>query len=676
MIRITMAVVVLSVTAQSGATTAQESARVLRAAMTTETVDGNLESAIEQYRKVVAGADRQLAALALLRIAGCYERLGDPAARSTYLQVIARYPEQLETVATARSRLGQATGSSASTQPSLRRVWAGDRSSTLLADGRRISWNDDQNLVVYSPDGSSPRVLTEQSSRGAADHSAGWRASPDGRRLAYSWYTKKGRYDLRVIALDGTGVPTPRVLHDHPDLNVINPRDWSPDGRFIAVAIERRDRTSALGLIDSSDGRVRLLETSAWNGSDAYFSPDGRTIAFDAPAAGRQQDVRLIWLDTGRETVIAEHDANDSVSGWTPEGHLLFTSDRRGSTDLWLQPLAQGQPSGEPRMLYGNLGYKRSTGLMNRDGALYLDDTDTETDVLVASVEPTSGKTVSAATRAGGRFVGINEYPDWSRDGKFLAFLSSRPEGRTLVIQDAESGQTMRELRVSLRGTANLRWSPDGRAFLLSGTDARGRIGVFQIDIESGKIAPVATPRDDFWRGFRPEWFPDGKRVYYSVPAADRSGGVVVIEHDLTTSKEREVLRRTSRAEQIHRDINISPDGRFIASSSDDGRALVLYPLQGTAPREIYRAPDGRLVQPTMAWTADSQGLVVRTGAGPEQARELWVVRLDGRAPVKLELAAPVSDFRLHPDGRRIAFTARQRRSEVWLLQNFLPTER
>ena len=70
------------------------------------------------------------------------------------------------------------------------------------------------------------------------------------------------------------------------------------------------------------------------------------------------------------------------------------------------------------------------------------------------------------------------------------------------------------------------------------------------------------------------------------------------------------------------------------------------------------------------------RNVTVFTGAGPEQARELWVVRLDGRAPVKLELAAPVSDFRLHPDGRRIAFTARQRRSEVWLLQNFLPTER
>src|SRR5262245_20136910 len=60
----------------------------LRAAMETETVKGDLKGAIEQYRKVAAEArDRAVAAMALVRMADCYQRLGDAQARVIYERV-------------------------------------------------------------------------------------------------------------------------------------------------------------------------------------------------------------------------------------------------------------------------------------------------------------------------------------------------------------------------------------------------------------------------------------------------------------------------------------------------------------------------------------------------------------------------------------------------------------
>ena len=56
----------------------------LRAAMETETVKGDLRAAIEQYKQIAAGRDRALAAKALLRMAECYQKLGDSEARAVY----------------------------------------------------------------------------------------------------------------------------------------------------------------------------------------------------------------------------------------------------------------------------------------------------------------------------------------------------------------------------------------------------------------------------------------------------------------------------------------------------------------------------------------------------------------------------------------------------------------
>ena len=73
-----------------------------------EEIVGNLEAAIESYRKVVEkqSQDRQFAAQAQLRIGFCYEKLGKTQeAQTAFQQVADGFPDQAEVVDTARRHL-------------------------------------------------------------------------------------------------------------------------------------------------------------------------------------------------------------------------------------------------------------------------------------------------------------------------------------------------------------------------------------------------------------------------------------------------------------------------------------------------------------------------------------------------------------------------------------------
>jgi tetratricopeptide (TPR) repeat protein len=70
----------------------------LQKAIQTETVDGDLKSAIEQYKKIAQSRDHSVAAKALLRMGECYERLGDAEARKAFERVVREFGDQKEEV--------------------------------------------------------------------------------------------------------------------------------------------------------------------------------------------------------------------------------------------------------------------------------------------------------------------------------------------------------------------------------------------------------------------------------------------------------------------------------------------------------------------------------------------------------------------------------------------------
>jgi Tol biopolymer transport system component len=649
---------------------------LLQAAMKKETVDGDLSGAIKQYGAIVAKykSDRAVTAMALVHMAECYQKLGDAQSGKLYERVLREYADQKEAVALARAKLGG--GAPASLAGGVTRLLgnapAGRRLGLISPDGRYVSYADwSGNLKLRDlSSGTDRELVNATSSKGTASNSV---FSPDGKHVAYSWYKNPGS-DLRII--DVTGSSTPRVLYANEDVNSTNPRDWSRDGKWIAVQLSRSDRTRQLGLVSAADGKLRILKSVDWRGSTAMsFSPDGRYLAYDLPASedSEQRDVFVLAIDGSREVAAVVHPANDVVRGWTPDGkHLLFTSDRTGSSSLWSLSFDAGKFQGSPELARANFGADWYSAMgQTRSGALYFAVLGGGTLVSTASLDRDSGKIVESSIQQFAEGL----LPLWSPDGKYLAYKYFRGDGGvSLLIRASESGPT-RELRPKLTYFNHPRWSPDGRSFVAHATDFKGRTGIYKIDAQTADIEAI-VPEAPGEAVFSPWLTPDGKKIIYRRDT--RGEAYSLIERELTSGSERTLVSLVGLAGQTVMSPNccnspgfsLSPDGRQLAyvtrERGGNQSALTVLTLGGGEPRELFRRddPEGRMF--AGAWTPDSQAIMSFGNLIP----------LDGGEPRRIDLLRrDAGGLQFHPDGKRVAFSVGNSSPEqVWVLENYLPT--
>ena len=105
--RILLALVLGALAARAVQTAPQSGYELFQQGLAKERAEGNLDEAIRIFGRAVtaAGADRALAARALLQIGDCDEKLGKPSANVTYERILREYADQPEAVVVARARL-------------------------------------------------------------------------------------------------------------------------------------------------------------------------------------------------------------------------------------------------------------------------------------------------------------------------------------------------------------------------------------------------------------------------------------------------------------------------------------------------------------------------------------------------------------------------------------------
>jgi len=142
--------------------------RQLEAAIHREQVLGDVQGAIEEYRKLAQSSNRTVAAQALMRLGQCYEKLGEAQAkdaRTAYERVVRDFSDQSEIVTQARVRLAALAGTGgASGSPTLavRRVFAG-LAHKVSPDGAFVSHESYGNLAIRDLVTGQNRRLTEWS---------------------------------------------------------------------------------------------------------------------------------------------------------------------------------------------------------------------------------------------------------------------------------------------------------------------------------------------------------------------------------------------------------------------------------------------------------------------------------------------------------------------------------
>ena len=427
----------------------------LRAAMELETVKGDLRAAIEGYRQIAQGSDRALAAKALIRMAGCYQKLGNAESRTIYEQVVRDYADQNDAVTVAGARLATLDQPRSPVDPStmvVRRVWSG-RSGQWWVGGvspggrylSNLAWNGDHfGLAIHDLETGENRPLANEDSWSGGDVRS-HKLSPDGTQVAYVWSDRDSFNDVRIVGVDGS---EPRVLYRNEEASrsvgattatahIVNRavRAWSPDGKYVLVMFRREDRTNQMGLVSVADGSVQVLKTLDWRSPiGVSFSPDGRYIAYDLEKENsRNRDIFLLATDGGIETPLIEHAANDQYPVWAPDGkRIIFVSDRTGSLGAWLIQVADGKPQGAPALVKPDIGPTVRPLGFTRNGSFYYGlSTGTMSDVYTAALDPATGTLLSSPQKVSQPFVGSNSQPDWSPDGQYTWRISASRGSRS-----------------------------------------------------------------------------------------------------------------------------------------------------------------------------------------------------------------------------------------------------
>ena len=656
----------------------------LQKAIQKEAVDGDLAAAIKLYKQIVAdpAGNRAVVAKALLHLGQCHEKLGNAEARKSYEQIVREYGDQADVATEARARLAAMTQAAASTgAPALavRQIWAGpdaDERGAISPDGKHLSFADRKtnDLAIRELATGKTRRLTEKSD---GEHYGRSIFSPDGKQVAYLWY-KGYLTELRIIGLDGSN---PRVLYrlDEPEdwmRSNVRPDAWSPDGKQILALFTTKNGIREIALVSVPGGSVRVLKTLGPRGPEKMcFSPDGRYIAYDFPQkeGTEERDIFVLSTDGSRDLPLVQHPANDIVLGWAPDGkNLLFASDRTRTWDVWLVQVDAGKPQGSPELVKKDMGRITPLGFTQKGSFCYGLSTSME-EVFIATLDPTLGKVLTPPT-ATTRRVGGNFAPDWSPDGKYLAYVSrptSQPGSHIIFIRSVETGEE-RELspKMKLLGY-NLRWSPDGRSILVRGYDAQDRFGIYTINLQTGDV--LTTIPGAYWA----DWSRDGKVIFYAANDPKRKTRPLVVR-DLATGQDKELFSGLTGLS-----LSASRDGRWLAFSSFEPQAdqkwsaiLKIMPATGGESRDLLRLR-GPEDFGAVVWTPDGrQLLLVRRNLG-ERRFELWRVSQEGGEPQKIGLdMSSLCQISTHPDGRRIAYNAGDFKTEVWVMENLLPAQR
>src|SRR5688572_13017795 len=620
---------------------AQSAPDLFQQGLQKEHVAGDLKAAIAIYERVIREhpTNRIVAAKALVQLGGAYEKLGKADAKSAYQRVVREYSDQPDQASIARERLSALTANvnvAGRGGPIVRRVWGGEGVDGLggaTRDGRFLTFVDWEtgDLAVRDLASGQNRRLTN---KGVWSKSSAFalfsRPSRDGRKVAYTWYNEKAQVELKVVGIDGR---ESRVLYTDARLEYVQPFDWSPDGRELLVAVySKSSRTGDIALLSSTDGSIRVLKSVDWRGPGTMsFSPDGKYIVYDSPRTGaaEQRDIFVIGRDGKSESSIITHPAHDVALGWTPDGkYILFASDRTGHMSVWLAPVQNGRPAGEPQLIRRDAEFASVPMGFTDAGVFYYSTEASPVDIYLTSIDQRTRRAVGVPARVVDRYVGANRSPAWSPDGKSVAYLSQRRpgvtgrSGRMLVIRSLDT-DAERVVPTQLSNLGSPRWSPDGQYMIVSGRDDKGTQGIYRIDPGTGAATTLVSGSNRIMAG----WSSDRQSIIY-VTQNFAARTFTIVRQSLATGDTREIFRYTGKGNIW--EATVSPDGAQVAVPFIDSTSMGVRIISehGGESRQIYKLSEnerGFSCCGSTAWSADGQYVFLAVGLKDEPVKNAIV---------------------------------------------------
>lgn len=583
-------------------------------------------------------------------------------------------------------------------------------------DGRYVTqtdWVTGDLAVLDLLTGEKRRVTAKENGWvGSSAYNEMARFSPDGERIAYSWYAEPGTYELRVIDTDGTNSrlvtrasydpDAPRYRFEWwPDLH-----GWSPDGEHILVTFYTgpglsREEQVEIRLVSVTDGSMEILHKPELGRTPRFagLSPDGRFLAFD--------ENRVPWWDVGSDPMDANMDvfvkplaggpaervahgpATDLFLGWTDDGDVLVYSDRELTESVWRIPMQGGRPAGEPTRIAGDLWGMQPIGVAG-DNLFYGVSTQAQR-IQVVPLDLTRSELAGPPTPVEAE-MRRSMNPAFSPDGsQFMYMVGERRGGQIvnrLMLRSMAGGETREVTPDNLQLREFGRWSEDGRRVLIEAVED-ARVDWFAYTLETGATEHV-LPRDAL-NGLEirlVEYSSDWSTLYLA--ATDETAGTDGIRSvNVSTGEQRTLLARPSRPGPgpTFMGMALSPDDRrlaFVEWSEGRMRSLKVVSTHGGEERTLlteshagvnYSEACRGLFSPL--WTSDGRHLLITlsdsTAFGDKSSPnpcKLHKVPVDGGEPIFVgNIPQYGGKWTLSPDDRRLAITTGENRGEIWIMR-------
>jgi dipeptidyl aminopeptidase/acylaminoacyl peptidase len=296
----------------------------------------------------------------------------------------------------------------------------------------------------------------------------------------------------------------------------------SPDGEKLLYTVrsiveEDKDKKYKSHLCMARGGKVFRFTSGPKNDTSPRWSPKGDRIAFMSERGKDRTQLFLISADGGEAVQLTNRKEGVGEPVWSPDGKKIAFSA------LETDPEAGGENAGKDKSdvrVITRIRYK-----LNGRGFL----PDRRSQIYVLDVESGEIKQITSGA------YDCRE-PEWSPDGKEIAFISARYEGhefssiRDIYVVSADGGE-MRKVTSSDAVIGGPSWSPDGKLIACYGHDNAFKgatvTGICVVPAKGGSVTFLTREKElaagssaggDMGGspGTRPTWSSDSEWIFFS----------------------------------------------------------------------------------------------------------------------------------------------------------------